>query len=126
VAAILPTATAAMLARLPQAGAGAARTPTSEVPSLPEATGFGTGPRHADRYTVRSLPEAAAEAARRPGTEVSGASVGGRERGPGGRWAQLRHRMWEVLHLPENPAPSDTLARWSAPARTTAVEGQPT
>jgi lysophospholipase L1-like esterase len=54
---------------------------------------------------VRSLPQAAAEAVRLPGTEVSGVSVGGRERGPAGRWAQLRHRVWEVLRLPgEDPA----------------------
>jgi len=54
---------------------------------------------------VRSLPQAAAAAVRQPGTEVSGVSVGGRERGPAGRWAQLRHRVWEVLGLPvEDPA----------------------
>lgn len=46
---------------------------------------------------VRSLPEAAAEAVRRPGTEVSGVEVGGRERGPLGRWAELRHRVREAL-----------------------------
>ncbi|HEY6596678.1 MAG TPA: SGNH/GDSL hydrolase family protein [Asanoa sp.] len=41
---------------------------------------------------VRSLPQAAQEAAKHAGTEVSGASVDGRERGPLGRWAQLRRR----------------------------------
>jgi lysophospholipase L1-like esterase len=41
---------------------------------------------------VRSLPQAAHEAARQPGTEVSGTRVAGRERGPGGRWAVLRRR----------------------------------
>jgi lysophospholipase L1-like esterase len=41
---------------------------------------------------VRSLPQAAAEAAKVPGTEVSGARVAGRDRGPGGRWALLRIR----------------------------------
>jgi lysophospholipase L1-like esterase len=111
VAAILPTATAAMLSRTE---VPAAQPPSAEVPSVPEAAG----------YTVRSLPEAAAEAARRPGTEVSAVSVGGRERGPGGRWAQLRHRMWEVLHLPENPAPAAVGRWWPDPARTT--EGQRT
>jgi lysophospholipase L1-like esterase len=35
---------------------------------------------------------AAAEAAEEPGTEVTGARVGGRERGPRGRWALLRRR----------------------------------
>jgi lysophospholipase L1-like esterase len=41
---------------------------------------------------VRSLPQAAHEAARHAGTEVSGAQVAGRDRGPAGRWAQLRRR----------------------------------
>jgi lysophospholipase L1-like esterase len=41
---------------------------------------------------VRSLPQAAQEAAKHAGTEVSGTSVGGHERGPLGRWAQLRRR----------------------------------
>ncbi|NES14282.1 MULTISPECIES: SGNH/GDSL hydrolase family protein [Micromonospora] len=43
---------------------------------------------------VRSLPEAAQEAARHAGTEVSGAEVRGRDRGPAGRWAQLRRRAF--------------------------------
>ncbi|PWU58407.1 GDSL family lipase [Micromonospora globispora] len=43
---------------------------------------------------VRSLPEAAHEAARHAGTEVSGTQVRGRDRGPGGRWAQLRRRAF--------------------------------
>jgi lysophospholipase L1-like esterase len=41
---------------------------------------------------VRSLPQAAQEAARQPGTEVSGTQVAGRDRGPAGRWATLRRR----------------------------------
>lgn len=41
---------------------------------------------------VRSLPQAAHEAARHAGTEVSGAQVAGRDRGPAGRWAELRWR----------------------------------
>ncbi|MEV4705722.1 SGNH/GDSL hydrolase family protein [Actinoplanes sp. NPDC049316] len=43
---------------------------------------------------VRTLPQAAHEAARSAGTEVSGARVDGRERGPAGRWAQLRRHPW--------------------------------
>ena len=35
---------------------------------------------------------AAVEAAEAPGTEVAGAQVGGRDRGPRGRWALLRRR----------------------------------
>jgi lysophospholipase L1-like esterase len=42
---------------------------------------------------VRSLPRAAVEASQRAGTEVSGASVAGRDRGPAGRWAALRTRV---------------------------------
>lgn len=41
---------------------------------------------------VRPLTRAAHEAARRPGTEVSGAQVAGRDRGPSGRWVELRRR----------------------------------
>lgn len=48
---------------------------------------------------VRSLPQAAQEAARHAGTEVSGARVAGRERGPAGRWAQLRRRGMRFGHF---------------------------
>jgi hypothetical protein len=41
---------------------------------------------------VRPIALAAVEAADEPGTEVAGAQVGGRDRGPRGRWALLRHR----------------------------------
>jgi lysophospholipase L1-like esterase len=41
---------------------------------------------------VRSLRQAAVEAANTAGTEVSAARVAGRDRGPAGRWAQLRIR----------------------------------
>ena len=55
---------------------------------------------------VRSLPEAADEAVRAPGTEVSPTRVGGRERGPAGRWAQLRRHPWfgEPRHWFGRPA----------------------
>ena len=43
---------------------------------------------------VRSLTEAAQEAVRAAGTEVSAAQVDGRERGPAGRWAELRRHPW--------------------------------
>jgi len=48
-------------------------------------------------HGVRSLPQAAMEAARHAGTEVSRVRVAGRDHGPAGRWAQLRHRMWEAV-----------------------------
>ena len=41
---------------------------------------------------VRPISLAAVEAADEPGTEVAGAQVGGRDRGPRGRWALLRRR----------------------------------
>lgn len=54
---------------------------------------------------VRMLPEAAAQAVGRAGTEVSRASVAGRERGPAGRrWAQLRRRVWQRTEHPTEPA----------------------
>lgn len=53
---------------------------------------------------VRSLPQAAVEAARHAGTEVSGVSVAGRERGPAGRWAQLRRRVWEAVRQTDVPS----------------------
>jgi lysophospholipase L1-like esterase len=66
------------------------------LPTLLSALGAGQErrPSLAGREGVRSLPEAAHEAARHAGTEVSGTQVRGRERGPGGRWAQLRRRAF--------------------------------
>lgn len=66
------------------------------LPTVLSALGIGPERRAApvlDRG-VRSLPEAAQEAARHAGTEVSGAQVRGRDRGPTGRWAQLRRRAF--------------------------------
>jgi hypothetical protein len=53
---------------------------------------------------VRTLGQAAVEAVERPGTEVSGARVAGHERGPAGRWAQLRTRVWRRTEHPTDPA----------------------
>ena len=53
------------------------------------------GGRHPDLARgegVRPISLAAVEAADEPGTEVAGAQVGGRDRGPRGRWALLRRR----------------------------------
>ena len=57
---------------------------------------------------VRSLPQAAFEAAQHAGTEVSAVRVGGRERGPSGRWAQLRSRVWEAVRHAEVPSNWET------------------
>jgi lysophospholipase L1-like esterase len=51
-----------------------------------------TRPQLAVGEGVTSLPQAAHEAAKVAGTEVSAARVAGRETGPAGRWALLRHR----------------------------------
>ncbi|MEO3923578.1 SGNH/GDSL hydrolase family protein [Micromonosporaceae bacterium B7E4] len=75
---------------------------------------------------VRSLPAAAHEAARHAGTEVRGVRVGGREHGPGGRWAQLRRRgAWfghprtgETGGPPETPAPLDEATTSTVEERT--------
>jgi lysophospholipase L1-like esterase len=65
----------------------------------------------APQLGVRSLPQAAVEAARHAGTEVSGVRVAGRERGPAGRWAQLRRRVWEAVRPAEVPSTVDSLER---------------
>ncbi|MBL6278822.1 SGNH/GDSL hydrolase family protein [Micromonospora fiedleri] len=85
-AAILPTALAAL-------GHGAERRPS---PTRVEG--------------VRSLPKAAHEAARHPGTEVSGTQVRGSESGPGGRWAQLRRRGLFGVGAVSQPAGADSPA----------------
>jgi hypothetical protein len=41
---------------------------------------------------VLPIAEAAVQAVRTAGTEVAATRVAGNERGPRGRWAQLRHR----------------------------------
>jgi outer membrane protein TolC len=80
-------AVAAMLPTVIAAAGGAA--PVSRVP-VP-----GDG--------VRSLAQAAVEAVDDAGTEVSGAQVAGQERGPAGRWADLRHRLRTRVERPRDP-----------------------
>ena len=85
VAAILPTTLSAL------------RGPTEIRPRLTRGEG------------LRSLTQAAVEAADTPGTEVSAAQVSGEDRGPAGRWAQLRQRVRQFTERPHGPA-SDTSA----------------
>jgi lysophospholipase L1-like esterase len=59
---------------------------------------------------VRSLPMAAEEAVRHAGTEVSGVRVAGRDRGPAGRWAQLRRRVWEAVRPSDASSPAEVAA----------------
>ncbi|MEU8226951.1 SGNH/GDSL hydrolase family protein [Kribbella sp. NPDC048915] len=66
------------------------------LPSV--AAAMGVGPEsfvHPEPFrgeAILPIAEAAAQAARQAGTEVAATEVGGRERGPRGRWAALRHR----------------------------------
>ncbi|MEN3309906.1 MAG: hypothetical protein V7603_6108 [Micromonosporaceae bacterium] len=53
---------------------------------------------------VRSLAQAAVEAADQAGTEVTAARVAGRERGPAGRWVELRHRVRQLTERRQDPA----------------------
>ncbi|WBB56540.1 SGNH/GDSL hydrolase family protein [Verrucosispora sp. WMMD573] len=64
------------------------------LPTVLSALGHGAERRPSPTRLegVRSLPKAAQEAARHPGTEVSGTQVRGSDGGPAGRWAQLRRR----------------------------------
>ncbi|OLB78324.1 MAG: GDSL family lipase [Actinobacteria bacterium 13_2_20CM_2_71_6] len=80
-------ATAAMLPTVVAAAGGAAD--ARPVPARGEG--------------VRSLAQAAVEAVDQAGTEVSGAEVAGQERGPAGRWADLRHRLRTRIERPQDP-----------------------
>jgi lysophospholipase L1-like esterase len=74
---------------------------------------------------VTSLPVAAHEAVKVAGTEVSGAEVAGRQRGPAGRWALLRHRRpWLGQPRPDEPEALPTTPVPPTPAPGTAVPTQ--
>jgi hypothetical protein len=73
---------------------GYARAAAVMMPTLMAALGADDRTAATGPEGVRSLPQAAHEAVRAPGTEVSAARVDGRERGPAGRWAQLRRHPW--------------------------------
>lgn len=60
---------------------------------------------------VRPIALAAVEAADEAGTEVAGAQVGGRDRGPRGRWALLRHRPGRSSNEVEAAATEETPPR---------------
>jgi lysophospholipase L1-like esterase len=85
--------------RFHPSAAGYAAAASVTLPSVCAALGL--WPEEADAVTDRRLfsladaspvASAAARAAGRPGSEVSGGDVRGRERGPRGRWAFLRRR----------------------------------
>ncbi|GGT77130.1 SGNH/GDSL hydrolase family protein [Actinomadura citrea] len=80
---------------------GYAAASAAVLPSM--ASALGLGHDLSDHLTADVLPVylAAAEAAERAGTEVSGASVAGLDRGPRGRWATLRYPLRRpALRLP--------------------------
>jgi lysophospholipase L1-like esterase len=66
------------------------------LPSMAAAVGVGPDAfEHPEPFrgeAVLPIAKAAVEAARTAGTEVAATKVAGRERGPRGRWAELRHR----------------------------------
>jgi lysophospholipase L1-like esterase len=66
------------------------------LPSVAAAVGVGpesfVHPEPFRGEAILPIAEAAAQAARTAGTEVAATEVAGRERGPRGRWAALRHR----------------------------------
>jgi lysophospholipase L1-like esterase len=66
------------------------------LPSIAAAVGVGPDafvhPESFRGEAVLPIAEAAVQAARTAGTEVAATKVAGSERGPLGRWAQLRHR----------------------------------
>lgn len=66
------------------------------MPAVRASAGLEPGLEESSQYHPHSvLPVhiAAAEAARQPGAEVAGGAIGGRQRGPRGRFAALRRRL---------------------------------
>jgi lysophospholipase L1-like esterase len=85
---------------------GYAAASAAVLPSM--ASALGLGHDLSEHLTADVLPVylAAAEAAERAGTEVSGASVAGLDRGPRGRWATLRYPLRRpALRLPRRHGP---------------------
>jgi lysophospholipase L1-like esterase len=92
------------------------------LPSVAAAAGVGPDAyEHPEPFrgeAVLPIAEAAVAAARTDGTEVAAAKVAGGERGPGGRWAQLRHRRRHP-QPPQSPEPQQ-------PSRPDVLEPQQT
>lgn len=82
--------------RFHPSAAGYAGMVAALLPSLAAAAGVWDDdeePQVLPGDTVLPVSFAAAAAVRRPGTEVAPVEVAGRDRGPRGRWAQIRHRV---------------------------------
>jgi lysophospholipase L1-like esterase len=82
--------------RFHPSAAGYAAVAAALLPSLASALGLWTdedsGAAAEEEQAILPAAVAAEEAAELSGVEVVGTSVGGRERGPRGRWARLRRR----------------------------------
>lgn len=85
--------------RFHPSAAGYARVASALLPTVAAALGAWPGgatqdtePAAARGEGLGSIDAAAGRAVETPGTEVSAATVGGQESGPGGRWAMIRRR----------------------------------
>jgi lysophospholipase L1-like esterase len=96
--------------------AGYAAAAAALLPSLAVAAGAHGPDDDPETYGTGYLPVAvaAARAAVLPGTEVTPAQVAGHDRGPGGRWAQVRWRrrrpLPDVTRVPDESAPQHASA----------------
>ena len=89
--------------------AGYARVAAALLPSVLDSLGLWVGeapssvPTPLSRRQITPVAVAAGQAAREPGSEVSGADLAGVARGPRGRWARLLQRRQP--DVPEGPEP---------------------
>jgi lysophospholipase L1-like esterase len=95
--------------RFHPSAAGYAKMAAALLPSVCAALGLipDDGPQRPDVHRgegVDDVAHAAVRAAAAPGTEVSGAEVGGATRGPRGRWATVLRRRREPLPPAHGPA----------------------
>ncbi len=85
------------------------------LPSVLAAAGLPeeeeTAERRPRREAVMPVSTAAVQAAREPGTEVDGTTVGGSSRGLRGRWVELRRRGGQLAAAAESPAESEEPVR---------------
>ncbi|HMG29561.1 MAG TPA: SGNH/GDSL hydrolase family protein [Jiangellaceae bacterium] len=91
--------------RFHPSSAGYASAAAAVLPSAASALGLWSDaeeqPEALRGDDVLPVAVAAAAAAEQSGTEVAATQVGGHDRGPRGRWAQLRHRRRRPLPEPE-------------------------
>ncbi|WP_213453565.1 SGNH/GDSL hydrolase family protein [Rhizomonospora bruguierae] len=96
---------------------GYATAVSAMLPTALAALGAAPAAAPAATEVVQALPVAARQAARRPGTEVSGVRVAGRERSPHGRWARLRRGGTAVV-APQRTDEGDVPLSQQGPDRT--------